>query len=393
MNRMKQRFIILIPLICSIILSGCWDSNEPERLVYANGIGIDYKNDKIILYVQIINLQGLTKSKSGGGNPMASPADVGTATGKTIEEALFNLYHATDRRIYWGHLSFIIFTEDAIKKHSLKYMLDFFHRYREFRYRIYCFLTKDAIQDVMLTSPIDNISMVFSKLSDPQDNYNQSSFIPPINLRELIIKLDEPDHQVMVPMIKVTKQWSGQKEKRNDLLLEKVAILTQDTLQGILPKHIQNGARLVNEKFTRDILPLFPNSDNSVGALIYDKKYKVIPVFESKDRIRFIIKMKLRASIILMKQDTSMKEYEDEIKKVVTQEVHSTYLYTQKKNIDIFRLSESIYKNHNDIWKKIEKNGQIPLNEDTIKSIEVEVNLQDAEKQKLIPIFYEEKNQ
>lgn len=74
-------------------------------------------------------------------------------------------------------------------------------------------MTKDPIKDAMLISPIENISVAFSKLSDPDGNYNQSSFIPPINLREIIIELDEPAHQVAIPLLKITEQWTGQKKR------------------------------------------------------------------------------------------------------------------------------------------------------------------------------------
>ncbi|USK81565.1 hypothetical protein QRD90_06465 [Peribacillus frigoritolerans] len=97
--KMKCTFILLLSVF---VLAGCWDSNEPERLMYANGLGIDYKNGKVLVHLQIINMKGLAKSESGGDPSSLSAADVGTATGNTLEEALFNLYHTADRRIYWG---------------------------------------------------------------------------------------------------------------------------------------------------------------------------------------------------------------------------------------------------------------------------------------------------
>ena len=60
MKKMKNTLLLLL---CVSILSGCWDSNEPERLVYANGLGIDYKDGKVIVYLQIINVKGLAKSE------------------------------------------------------------------------------------------------------------------------------------------------------------------------------------------------------------------------------------------------------------------------------------------------------------------------------------------
>ncbi|WP_349728963.1 Ger(x)C family spore germination protein [Peribacillus frigoritolerans] len=385
---MRNRFILI--LLCVSVLSGCWDSNEPERLVYANGIGIDYKDGQVVVHLQIINMQGLAKSESGGDPSSLNAADVGSATGKTLDEALFNLYHTSDRRIYWGHLSFVILSEEAIKTGIFKNTLDLLDRYRETRYRIYFFMTKGAVKDAMLISPIENISMAFSKLSDPKGNYNQSSFIPPINLREILIELDEPAYYVSIPQLKITEQWTGQKEKKKDLLMENIAVISENKINAILPKKVMNGARLVNKQFVRDNVTLFPGTERNTSIIVYDKKTKITPIVEKNGKVRFHIKMKIKASVDMLKSGITRKEYEKELIRSIKKEIKYTYQYTQKRGLDLFRLSKTLYREDIKTWKKIETGGRIPLDEDSIKSIKIEVILQDTGKQTLTPIFDEQ---
>ena len=60
-----QKIVLLI--ICCLFLTGCWDHNEPERLLYINGLGVHYKkNGDVEVYLQIINLQGLAKARKWG---------------------------------------------------------------------------------------------------------------------------------------------------------------------------------------------------------------------------------------------------------------------------------------------------------------------------------------
>ncbi|RRN72507.1 hypothetical protein EI200_07990 [Peribacillus simplex] len=205
-----------------------------------------------------------------------------------MDEAIFNLYHTSDRRIYWGHISFVIFSEEAIKTGGLKYTADFLDRYR-----IFFFITKDSIKDAMLISPIENISVAFSKLSDPDDNYKQSSFIPSINLREIIINIDEPAHQVAIPQLKLTEQWNSQEKKKKDLLMETVAIISENKIKAILPKKMLNGGRWFNKDFVRDNVIIFPETKNDVFIVIYDEKNKITPVIEKNEKVRFDIKMKV----------------------------------------------------------------------------------------------------
>ncbi|MGE7904045.1 Ger(x)C family spore germination protein [Peribacillus sp. NPDC094092] len=384
---MKKTKSALIFLLCVFFLTGCWDSNEPERLVYANGLGIDYKNGKIIVHLQIINMKGLAKSESGGDPSSLSAADVGTATGNTLEEALFNLYHTVDRRIYWGHLSFVIFSEEALNMGGLKYTVDFLDRYRETRYRVYFFMTKDSIKDAMLISPIENISIAFSKLSDPDDNYHQSSFIPPINLREIIIQLDEPAYQVAIPELKITEQWSGQDKKEKSLLIESVTIISKNKIKDFLPKNVMNGGRLVNKDFVRDSVTLFAGTKKDASVILYDKKSKITPIIERNGKVRFDVNLKVKASVEMIKNDITRQQYESEIKRSIKKEIKKTYQYTQKRDIELFKLSKLLYRHDSEAWKRMESEGMIPLDDDSLRSIWIEVELQDTGKQKLSPIF------
>lgn len=383
---MKKKKLCLLVIVCSLLLSGCWDANEPERFVYANGIGIDYKDGKIVVYIQIINLGSLAKAESGVGGS-TSKADVGRAEGNTFEEAIFNLYHTSDRRIYLGHLSFVIFSEEAIKVGGIKHIADFLDRFRETRYRMYFFATKDSIKDIMLISPIENISLAFSKLSDPHDNYHQSSFIPPTDLRELIIALDEPPHQAQLPFLQISKRWTAQDGPKKELLIEKAAIISDNKLISILSKEIMNGARLTNKEFVRDSVYLSKRRNADISVLVYDKKVKIKPIIDKDGKVRFDIKLKLNANIQMIKKQETVNKLKKEIGQAIRAEVYRTYHFTRKQKIDIFNLSETLYRDDNKTWKKVQKNGVIPLEEDTIKSLSVNVQLKNSGKMELSPIF------
>lgn len=88
-----------------------------------------------------------------------------------------------------------------------------------------------------------------------------------------------------------------------------------------------------------------------------------------------------------MKQPTKMKDFEKEIKKVLKNEIKTSYKYGASKGVDVFHLSEILYREDNKTWKKIEKDGRIPLTKDLIDSIDINVTLQNSGKDKLTPVF------
>ncbi|MBB6446088.1 Ger(x)C family spore germination protein [Bacillus benzoevorans] len=391
---MKKRTILSLIISC-LFLSGCWDHNEPERLLYINGIGVDYKeNGDVEVFMQIINLQGLAKVESGGGPGSVEQSEVGRATGRTMEEAVFNLYHTIDRRAFLGHLSYVILTKEAVTKGAVKDVADLLDRFRETRYRTYFFVTQDPLQEVMLIEPLDNIPLAFSKLSDPIDNYKQSSLIEPIDLRELIIHTDEPGHQVVLPVVKITKQWANKSGNEKDLLMEEVAIVHHNTLQDIIPEKSFQGARGVEQDFIRDLVVFSPGDHHNqhMSVVVYNKKIKVQPVVEN-GKIRFNIRLKVKGTLQMTKFNMKREEIEKEVAKTIKKEILTAYDYGQKKNIDLFELSTVAYRQKNQAWKKVEKNGLIPLEKGTIKSLDINVRLQTTGRNKQETMFAKQKNE
>ncbi|MBA4536942.1 Ger(x)C family spore germination protein [Bacillus aquiflavi] len=378
----KTILVMIISLSCSL-LSGCWDSNEPERMVYAHGIGIDYKDNRYIIQLQMIDLGGLSKLESSGG-PVEEQSEVGKASGRTINEAIFNLYRSTDRRVFWGHLSFIILSESVMEQEGLKFVTDLMNRYRETRYRIWFYSTKDSIEDILLAEPIIGISIARSVLSDPENSFEQSSFIKHIALRELLLKLNEPGHEVVIPAVSVTKRWKTQKKTDDVIQLDGLTVLTKANLKGFILGEKAKGLRWMDETMHRDDLTIYKNKKPVTEAILKTQNVKIKPVI-SGGRVDFDIEIKLKASINELDFQVNKEFIEKEIKKMVKKEVMKTYKAALEIDADIYRFSDVLYRKNIKEWKKHQHNGKLSLDEHSIRSIKVKVLLKDASKHLLIP--------
>ena len=60
--------------------------------------------------------------------------------------------------------------------------------------------------------------------------------------------------------------------------------------------------------------------------------------------------------------------------KKVKEEIKTTYEAGLKLDVDIYRLSEHLYRNNVKVWKILENNGKIPLTEESIRIINVEID-------------------
>ncbi|WP_312475063.1 Ger(x)C family spore germination protein [Neobacillus sp.] len=379
----KHLFLTLI-VLAGIPIAGCWDSNESERMVYAQGMGVDYKDGHYTVYLQIINLRLMAKSESSGAGGPQVNVEVGHASAKTLDKAIFNLYKSSQRRIFWGHLSYVVFTENALKQVGVKATIDFLDRYRETRYRIWIYATKEPLSKVFVTTPILDMSPALSRLSDPQASFHQSSFIRPIDMRELLIAIDEPGHEVVMPSISLSKNtWETDKGGHDAIKIDGIAVTTSVALKGEITNHDAIGFRWMSKDFVRDVLEVKSKEGPKVNLVIEKLKVRILPV-EKNSNIHFNVQIKAKAVIYVLVEKVKLARLATETEKEIKKEVMETYSKGLNIDADVYRLSEVLYRKNVKAWKQAEHNGKIPLSKDSIK-LDIKVKLVNGAKQREEP--------
>lgn len=377
----------IVLLICIILLSGCWDQNEAERMLYAHAVGVDYKDDEYIIYLQIINFANVAKSESP--SPEVDQSEVGVSKGKTMEEAIDNLYRETDERVFWGHLAYLVFSEDSLKNKGINAVIDSFIRYIETRYRIWVYSTKDDVKSVLLSIPIINKSLTISKLDDPMNSYQQNSMIYPLNIRELIIGLNEPNHEITIPLVKVDQNWETVKEKKKTVSIEGVSIVDREKYKGRLEGKKAYGLQWMNKKSKEGEVSFHTDENGpefNASVIIRNVRTKITPIVKGEN-ITFDIKITVDALGNIMPPNTTEKDLNKKVKETIANEVKQTFKEALDHDVDIYRLSEQVYRKENKTWEKIQKNGKITLTEDSIAHLEVKIRNFKSGRKSLINTF------
>ncbi|MEK4426804.1 Ger(x)C family spore germination protein [Solibacillus sp. FSL K6-1523] len=365
-----KKLLILLPLL---LLAGCWDTNQPERMYYLHSIGFDFKDGQYEVYALIIDFTNIAKSDQP--NPEATQTEVGFARGGTFDEAFFNLYNSMDERLFYGHLSYVIFTDNVLKENKVRNIINSLIKYQELRYNAWVYATKEPLGELMLTTPILNKAITLSKLSDPVNSYDQSSLIEPMSIREVLLYLDEPSHEAIVPYVTTTENWEIKKGKEPTYDLSAIAIFSNhDGLRGILHKDDVKGMQFMTNDTRRSQLsfPLEGFGDPTVTVVVEQVDPKINAIL-SESPIQFDIHVKL----IVQTNDTIdkalSKKLIKEIEKTVKEEIENTYKAGLENEADVYRLSEVVYRKHIRTWKKIEENGKVPLTMDSLREVKVEV--------------------
>ncbi|MEY9973067.1 spore germination protein KC [Lysinibacillus sp. RC46] len=369
---MKKKFILLSGLATSLLLSGCWDINEAQRMYYVDGLGIDYKDGQYEIYLQLINFTNVAKSEYP--NPQTVPAEVGQAKGKTLEEALFKLFRSIDQKVFWGHMTFIIFSEEALKDKNALSIIDTVLRYRETRYQIWTYCTQDSIKDILLLTPILNKSLISSKLSTPLDTDDQETFVEPVNFRNLVIGLNEPNHEIGIPYVTINKNWETAEQQGQDTTFIGVGVLSKSGFKGLIKNDAARGMQWMHNRTHRGEIT-FKLDDETDFLTVTLEKIKVdIEPLVKNNQVTFEVVVKLNATLNGLKTNVSEDEIRKKIIKEVKKEIRTTYKEALAKDIDIYRLSEHLYRKNVKVWKRLEKDGKIPLTPSSISKLEIDVN-------------------
>lgn len=369
---MNHKMLLFVIMCCVVFLSGCWDEHAPERMYYLHSVGVDYKEDKYKVYYQIIDFAKVAKSEQPAAG--AIQAEVGSATGRTLEEALFKLYRSMDERVYWGHLTYLVYSEDLLKNVEINTAIDIFNRYRDTRYQTWVYFTKEPVKDILLTTPILNKGITLSKLGDPKNSYSQESFVEPIDFRKLIIRLNEPSHEVAVPLIALKENWETEQEKNKITFLKGVGITTPNSFKGYLEEEQAYGLQWMTEETERGEVTVKVEADEGHYYTVVLNKLKVkVKSIVENGKVQFDIRIKMNAVVSAFPGNAKRSDIQKAVIEEVKKEVMDTYNVALEKDIDIYRLSEYLYRQNVRVWKEKQKDGKIPLTEESIRSLTVEL--------------------
>lgn len=383
----KRKFWILISIVLLLVfpLAGCWDSNEPDRMVYAQGLGVDYKNGKYTVYIQLINLSLLAKVESGAGTGKQFKSEIGKATGFSLEDAIFNLYKTSQRRIHWGHLTYVFLTNDALKHRGLQDVTDIIDRFFETHYRMWIYSTDAPLTKLLNTDPPINMSTYLSRLSDPEAAFEQFSFIQSLDMREVLISHYEPPNEIIIPVVGYNKKdWKGDDKTRNIGIIKGISIIANNTLKGSIINKDANGFRWMEKEFRRTGLSIPFEENGTVGLTVVKRKVKIEPIVKN-GKVQFDIRIKTKAVINKLENHVPLSQIRMETGKIIKNEVQDTFNKGLEIDSDVYRLSQVLYQKKFPVWKEIQKDGKIPLTEDSIKKIDVDVMIMDGGKQRKIP--------
>ncbi len=374
---MKNKILIILVLCFS--LCGCGNYSELNDLAVITGVGIDMKDDKYSLSYLIANSQmSQTSSKEG-----EAQTTVYTAVGDNLSEASRKIEAKSSRRLYYGHINIVIFSEDVGKNGFLK-ISDYILRHPETRKQFYILQAKDAsAEDILkIVTPLESFpSQGISSLIE--SNKKDQGFANDVNYGMFVSRILDTGYDATVPSITIkggAKKGSSLKNLESTspktyLMLDDTAIYKKDKFIGYAKDKESESINIMSGS-AKDIIYNFKHNKNEITFSSSNVKSKI----KIKSTKKVVITVNGKGFISEINSDEDLenlkviKRMERSLNKSLKNNLVKTLDTLQNKyKSDVLGIGNLIYKKYPNKWKTLKKNWEDKGFKDV--SFEVKVNL------------------
>ncbi|MGR0118437.1 Ger(x)C family spore germination protein [Bacillus sp. 205(2023)] len=218
---------ILCIFICTLLLSGCWDSKNIEELSLVIGVGLDKPDDHNLELTQQILVPKKISSKEGSSS---DPTQIAVTKGETVHQ-MMRTSALKHNPTFSQHLRLILISKSVIADHiGMDAIINQFVRDNGTRRSSYVFVTDDRTKDIFkMNDQGEPASNVIYDLTE--NNAVTIRMMEPVTLGEISEHLTSDD-SFLIPHV----------GKENGKLAINGAAIIKDKLwsRNLTPGEVQN---------------------------------------------------------------------------------------------------------------------------------------------------------
>jgi len=356
--------ILLAVILCTLLLTGCWDRREINDIGIVVAVGLDKEDvtGKFIMTSQVVRPGAL--KKDGGGEP-SSPVEIITTKGDTVAEAIKNISEQFDRIAFFAHVKVLIVSEQLAKEGLLP-LLDFFIRNNSTRSLAWLMIAKDVpAKDILITNyGIGNVQATY--LDDMIKNKGENSEVSTPDLLtylKAVTSESNPIGGVMEIVQQPTMPTNAKKALTTQgVKLSGTAVFKKDKLIGYLSNMETRGLNWVTGKVQKTIINIpSPSEKEKWLAIEITKANSKITPEMREGKISFAIEVKADGDIAeqqdmvnYFKNLDSFATLEKLLNDTIESEIKATLDKVQTElSSDVLGFGSAYSKKYPQEWKSI----------------------------------------
>jgi Ger(x)C family germination protein len=301
-----------------------------------------------------------------------------------VTESFNSIYATSQLRIFWGHVKAIVASERFLKNSArVKEAYDMANRYREIRYNLLFYGTKEPMRNIFAQKSNLNMSPLETLLETPAQTYSQRSYILPLYGYKMVAQFNEPAGSALLPSLTLDRRsWSEDEKERSMFKIDGGYFLDGQRFIGWLSEQDLEGYRWLQKKLQRSPINI-PNNDSPDAAVVLIKPKPNIRHEVRNGKVYFHIKLSIQAIVDELVRNRSKKEIEAGAAEVIESQIRKTYEKGLQINADVLGLGSCLYRDNPKMWHEMQRDGTIGLTKESLDRIDVKVKVQHSGKYKL----------
>ncbi|GAS84477.1 Ger(x)C family spore germination protein [Paenibacillus amylolyticus] len=349
---------VLMLLLCTLFIAGCWDRKEINDVAFVIGIAVDKEgeNYRSSLQIALPGQSGASGSTGGGGGTSGDKSwFMLSNTAKTLRGTTLEGQKALSRKIYYAHRRTMLIGED-LARDGVASMLDLFTRYPLNRFSALPVVTKGEAYAVMDTdAPIEKF---------PSEMVRELCFLNMRNPRSLKTFIDsilsdgvDPFLPVASKVDNVPKDW---KDAKTNIKLDGLAVFKKDKLVGMIDKAPADALILaMGEANAPEVMIKSPRGDGDIFIKLNENNSSLHPTVKD-DKVTVTVQLYAKGVVVDNEsnygdlREKEILKLNDAIHKKIKEDiVEGIRLIQQKYHADILGIGRSIHQHLPKEWDKM----------------------------------------
>lgn len=371
------RSIIILFLI--IILTGCRDQMEIDRITFPIAMGIDWDeaNHLIKVYAQVSDTS--SQGNGQGQGQLTKTYKVLEGQGYTLLKAMTEITDHVGQFISWKQLSVVIFTS-KMAQHGISDELDHLSRFEQIHISSYLLVTRENLKDLLESKP-DVATGLPAPLAGIRLISAQNTHTKVVTIRDYIMAYLSDGIEPVLPMVSLYNKES----KEFELDYNGLGVMKKGRLAGWLDEEETRGLLSISgmKNIGSIIIPVSENNeDKTVTLTSLSTDPRIIPgMVQNKPNItvKICAEYNITETSFPIKFDHQMvNRINIQVQKFLKNEIESVIRKAQKDlAADVFGFGEKIHRKYPKYWLK-NKNHWPEIFPDIDVYVEVEAHLRNT---------------
>ena len=158
-------------------------------------------------------------------------------------------------------------------------------------------LYKNPVDEILLVTPILRNSLSSSKLSNPINPTEQETFIEPKDLRDVVIGLNEPSHEVTIPMCPLKTIGKPMRSRWKKPIFQELVFYRKMALRGLCKTMLLaavNGCITIQ---IEEITFQLNNDDREELTVSIEKIHVDVNPLVKQEDVTFEVELRINATI------------------------------------------------------------------------------------------------